>query len=172
MKKYILMLGVAGVLIGSYCAYAGNTATMTVTATIAHDVSLSVTHDLNMGTITVNPGADWSVGEELYINPDGTLDAETDNIISYSGFSAGTFTANVPDSCKVDGVLYNTSSGFHPCFELKKDLFLGNTVMTEPYVIYVSGNTFKFMYDIWGWNAGFIPISGNYSDSVTIEYTL
>ena len=51
MNKYILMLGVAGVALGSYCAYAGNSATMTVTATIAHDVSLKVEQDLSYNLV-------------------------------------------------------------------------------------------------------------------------
>ncbi|MBR1648158.1 MAG: hypothetical protein IJ689_00995 [Alphaproteobacteria bacterium] len=55
MNKYFLMLGVATVALGSYCAYATNSATMTVTATIAHDVSLSVGQPLSFGTVTINP---------------------------------------------------------------------------------------------------------------------
>ncbi|MBR1648260.1 MAG: hypothetical protein IJ689_01505 [Alphaproteobacteria bacterium] len=100
MKKYILMLGVAGVALGSYCAMASNSATMTVTATIAHDVSLSVTQDIDMGTITVNPAVTdntkWSYNEtgELY-NTDGI------GIISADNVTAGIFSANIanPSAC-------------------------------------------------------------------------
>ncbi|MBR1648587.1 MAG: hypothetical protein IJ689_03200 [Alphaproteobacteria bacterium] len=40
MNKYILLTAIAGVAFASYCAYADNEATMTVTATVIHDVSL------------------------------------------------------------------------------------------------------------------------------------
>ncbi|MBR1648187.1 MAG: hypothetical protein IJ689_01140 [Alphaproteobacteria bacterium] len=172
MNKYILLIGVAGVALGSYCAMASNSATMTVTATIAHDVSLSVTHDLNMGIITINPGADWSLGGMIYLNSDGTVNQKSTNVISVTGFSIGTFTANVPDSCKVDGVAHSGNSYSQPCFEADGNVDLGNTFVYEPWVKYVSGNTFRFMYDFWGCDDGVIPTSGNYSGSITIKYVL
>ncbi|MBR1648113.1 MAG: hypothetical protein IJ689_00770, partial [Alphaproteobacteria bacterium] len=58
MNKYILLLGIAGVALGSYAAYASNSATMTVTATIAHDVSLSVTRNISW-TMTIDPSQTW-----------------------------------------------------------------------------------------------------------------
>ena len=171
MKKYILMLGVAAVSIGSYCAYAGNSATMTVTATIAHDVSLSVTHELNMGTITVDP-SDFENGGHLTINPDGTVYDKSDNIISYSGFSAGTFTANVPNSCKVDGVASAAAGSYaHPCFRATPtDITLGNTEIREPSIVYDSGNKFKFQFDLIAWDT--IPQSGTFDEDIEIEYIL
>ncbi|MBR1648258.1 MAG: hypothetical protein IJ689_01495 [Alphaproteobacteria bacterium] len=99
MKNYILMLGVAGVALGSYCACAGNSATMTVTATIAHDVSLTKTGDLDLGTITINPAYEesdtyWSYGYSGIVNYEGA-------VISASNATLGTFTANIsnPSAC-------------------------------------------------------------------------
>ncbi|MBR1649143.1 MAG: hypothetical protein IJ689_06065 [Alphaproteobacteria bacterium] len=98
MNKYILMLGIAAVSIGSYCAYAGNSATMTVTATIAHDVSLSVTQDIDLGTITINPaytGTDtmWTYSESGVISYTSRQGA----IVSAPNATVGTFTANIPN---------------------------------------------------------------------------
>ncbi|MBR1648085.1 MAG: hypothetical protein IJ689_00625 [Alphaproteobacteria bacterium] len=96
MNKYILMLGVAGVALGSYAAYAGNSATMTVTATIAHDVSLSVTQDIDLGTITINPAytgvTQWGYSDS------GVIIYETQGaIVSADNMTVGTFTANIPN---------------------------------------------------------------------------
>ncbi|MBR1648133.1 MAG: hypothetical protein IJ689_00870 [Alphaproteobacteria bacterium] len=96
MKNYILMLGVASVALGSYCAYAGNSATMTVTATIAHDVSLTKTRDLSLGTITINPATE----EETYwfYSDSGVYRLDYgDGIVSASNATVGTFTANIPN---------------------------------------------------------------------------
>ncbi|MBR1648453.1 MAG: hypothetical protein IJ689_02515 [Alphaproteobacteria bacterium] len=164
MNKYILMLGIAAVSIGSYAAYAGNSATMRVTATIAHDVSLIVTHDLNMGTLTIDPSN--TDGGWISIGNNGSISEPDYGIISLTGFSAGTFTANVPDSCKVTG------NGYHPCFDAVQELKFGNTSINEVDIIYVSGNTFKFHYGFWEYSRGDIPTSGNYSSSVTIKYIL
>ena len=102
MNKYILMLGVAGVALGSYCAYAGNSATMTVTATIAHDVSLDNVTNLSLGTITINPGytgfTGWNYddsGEANYF--------EGQAIVSISNATFGTFTANIPNPSACTG---------------------------------------------------------------------
>ncbi|MBR1648714.1 MAG: hypothetical protein IJ689_03845 [Alphaproteobacteria bacterium] len=96
MNKYILMLGVAAVSIGSYCAYADNSATMTVTATIAHDVSLNVTQDLDFGTITINPADDENTGWTY--NDSGEISYITQGfIVSADDATVGTFTANIPN---------------------------------------------------------------------------
>ncbi|MBR1649366.1 MAG: hypothetical protein IJ689_07210 [Alphaproteobacteria bacterium] len=102
MKNYILMLGIAAVSIGSYAAYASNSATMTVTATIAHDVSLSVTQDIDLGTITINPaytGTDtmWNYSDS------GTIDSSKGATVSASNATAGTFTANIPNPTACNG---------------------------------------------------------------------
>ena len=100
MKNYILLIGIAGVALGSYCAYAGNSATMTVTATIAHDVSLSVTQDMDLGIITINPaytGNDtyWSYTEtgQAHLNSSGVISADQ--------LTFGVITANIanPEDC-------------------------------------------------------------------------
>ena len=97
MKNYILMLGVAGVALGSYCAYAGNSATMTVTATIANDVSLSVTQDLDLGTITINPAYDGATTKWNY-NDSGSIKYTNQGaIVSADNATFGTFTANIPN---------------------------------------------------------------------------
>ncbi|MBR1648763.1 MAG: hypothetical protein IJ689_04090 [Alphaproteobacteria bacterium] len=175
MNKYILMLGVAGVVLGSYCAYAGNSATMTVTTTITHDVSLTKTDDLNMGTVTVNPAADWSEGGQVTLATDGTgMSSKSGNITAYSGFSIGTFTASVSDSCKVDGIIEGAATSHpHPCFRINTPLStVGNTTLFFPRVIYDSGNKFKFQFDSIQWNAGTIPQSGTFDEDIVIEYIL
>ncbi|MBR1649332.1 MAG: hypothetical protein IJ689_07040 [Alphaproteobacteria bacterium] len=97
MKNYILLIGVAGVALGSYAAYAGNSATMTVTATIAHDVSLNVTQNIDFGTITINPAYDkddtvWQYSDSGVISY--TVQGE---IVSAPNITVGTFTANIPN---------------------------------------------------------------------------
>ncbi|MBR1649184.1 MAG: hypothetical protein IJ689_06280, partial [Alphaproteobacteria bacterium] len=145
---------------------------MTVTATIAHDVSLSVDHDLNMGTVTVNPGADWSEGGNFGINSDGTILLKTGNIISVTGVSIGTFTANVPDSCKVDGIATSNTGSDHPCFRTSGSIALGNSTAYEPDIVYDSGNKFKFYYFSVSWDDGVIPQSGTFTEDIEIEYIL
>ena len=173
MNKYILMLGVAAVSIVSYAAYAGNSATMTVTATIAHDVSLNVDHDLNMGTITVDP-SDFEWGGRIDLNLDGTLQRKSDNIISYSGFSAGIFTASVSDSCKVNGFAdANAGSFAHPCFRVNPTyITLGIADLLDPYIAYDSGNKFKFQFNFIRWNDNIVPQSGTFDEDIEIEYIL
>ncbi|MBR1648319.1 MAG: hypothetical protein IJ689_01810 [Alphaproteobacteria bacterium] len=101
MKNYILLIGVAGVALGSYCAYAGNSATMTVTATIAHDISLGNVTDLNIGTITINPASNESGA--VYYNLDGTFKSKSGPITAATDATPGTFTANVANSSVCDG---------------------------------------------------------------------
>ncbi|MBR1648172.1 MAG: hypothetical protein IJ689_01065 [Alphaproteobacteria bacterium] len=101
MKNYILMLGIAAVSIGSYCAYAGNSATMTVTATIAHDVSLTKTGDISLGTITINPSAteetEWSYNDSGVPSVD-----YGDALVTADNATIGTFTANIPNPSACD----------------------------------------------------------------------
>ncbi|MBR1647980.1 MAG: hypothetical protein IJ689_00080 [Alphaproteobacteria bacterium] len=106
MKNYILMLGIAGVALGTYAAYAGNSATMTVTATIEHDVSLSVTQNLSLGTITINPA--YTATDIIWHYSDSgiySLDNHTlvDSIVSADNATVGTFTANIPNPSACDG---------------------------------------------------------------------
>ncbi|MBR1648480.1 MAG: hypothetical protein IJ689_02650 [Alphaproteobacteria bacterium] len=101
MKNYILILGIAAVSIGSYCAYAGNSATMTVTATIAHDVSLTTTGDINIGTITINPASNDE--GYVYYNVDGTVKSKSGPITAATSATPGTFTANLANPPACDG---------------------------------------------------------------------
>ena len=94
MNKYILLLGITGVALGSYCAYADNSATMTVTATIEHDVSLSIIRDLNLGTITLDPTARSCNFSSVSYNIDGTVENICD-IIEVTDVTPGIFTANI-----------------------------------------------------------------------------
>ena len=93
------MLGVAAVSIGSYAAYAGNSATMTVTATIEHDVQLGSVTNLSLGTITINPAYDDELGDTFWEYSDsGVISyANKGAIVSASNATVGIFTANIPN---------------------------------------------------------------------------
>ncbi|MBR1648878.1 MAG: hypothetical protein IJ689_04695 [Alphaproteobacteria bacterium] len=103
MNKYILLLGVAGVALGSYCAYADNSATMTVTATIEHDVSLSNNGNLDL-SVTIDPSKDsgWVDACTLEIDGEGVIREATDT---------GGFTANVGDNSRLSISPSSLSSG-------------------------------------------------------------
>ncbi|MBR1649379.1 MAG: hypothetical protein IJ689_07280 [Alphaproteobacteria bacterium] len=95
MKNYILLLGVAGVALGSYCAYAGNSATMTVTATIAHDVSLNVTRNISW-TMTIDPSK--TLGDVDCFNTVDRCEIEDSEGVISGSMTAGRFTANIPST--------------------------------------------------------------------------
>ncbi|MBR1648584.1 MAG: hypothetical protein IJ689_03180 [Alphaproteobacteria bacterium] len=101
MNKYILMLGVAAVSIGSYCAHADNSATMTVTAIVTHDVSLTNVNDIDLGTITINPASNDEL--EIYYNLDGTVKSKSDPVTAATDATLGTFTANIANPSACDG---------------------------------------------------------------------
>ena len=179
MKNYILMLGVAGVALGSYCAYAGNSATMTVTATIAHDVSLSVTHDVNIGTITINPSVNSNnpgTDFEFEMNSSGTVTSKKTAVISVSGTTIGTFTANIanPSACDtsssscgglgfdglsngtLDGLFTDDDSSYNECY-LK--------------IVHSTGNTFKVYPSLCGaYDLSHVK-AGKHTKTITISYT-
>ncbi|MBR1647988.1 MAG: hypothetical protein IJ689_00120 [Alphaproteobacteria bacterium] len=158
MKKYILLLGVAAVSIGSYCAYAGNSSTMTVTATIAHDVSLTVTRDYNVGTITIDP----SNTEGGACISESTSYKCAYGITSITGTQWGRFTANVADSCKVSD---------SPCFTVTPSVFkFGGITLNNAWFGHISDNTFEFVYDMLDYDT--VPTSGDYSSVITINYNL
>ncbi|MBR1648847.1 MAG: hypothetical protein IJ689_04535 [Alphaproteobacteria bacterium] len=102
MNKYILMLGVAGVALGSYCAYAGNSATMTVTATIAHDVSLKVEQDLSYNLVIDPSISNGSFNSATEIATGGVKP------MPISSYNVGIFTATV--EFKVDCFSVSPSS--------------------------------------------------------------
>ncbi|MBR1648106.1 MAG: hypothetical protein IJ689_00730 [Alphaproteobacteria bacterium] len=173
MNKYILMLGVAAVSISSYCSYAGNSATMTVTATIAHDVSLSVTQDMNLGTITVDPAY---TGNDTYwyYNDSGVITYRTQGaIVSAPDITVGTFIANIPNPSACD-------TAGDPCGGLMlmnsiDDLFGGSIHDNNGCVFYIkysgSSNTFNVYPFLCTIETPTTVTTGNHNGTLTISYT-
>ncbi|MBR1649299.1 MAG: hypothetical protein IJ689_06875 [Alphaproteobacteria bacterium] len=178
MKNYILMLGVAGVALGSYCAYAGNSATMTVTATIAHDVSLNVTQDLNIGTITVNPSVLSSTpGVDFTFDMDasGTVSKQGLAIISITGTQIGSFTANIPNPSACDTPSYSCGGlGFKDLPSGEINPVFGNTMGNGSCflkIVHSTGNVFKVYSDrCEAYNLNNVK-AGKHEKSIVIEYT-
>ncbi|MBR1649042.1 MAG: hypothetical protein IJ689_05530 [Alphaproteobacteria bacterium] len=170
MNKYILLLGVAGVALGSYCAYAGNSATITVTATIAHDVSLSVTQDLNIGTITINPANIYTYGEVNY-NLDGTVKNQHGAVITATAATPGIFTANIANPSACDG-------SSDTCGDLsipnRISSFLGTASLNHngcDFVInYDSSNKFKVVPTGCDFEVGHTT-PGKHEATITVSYT-
>ncbi|MBR1648523.1 MAG: hypothetical protein IJ689_02875 [Alphaproteobacteria bacterium] len=175
MKKYILMLGVAGVALGSYCAYAGNSATMTVTATIAHDVSLTVTQSPSFGTITINP-AYPSETDSPYVdyNESGTVRNKTDAyIINATAATPGEFTANIPNPTDCNGSSYECGG-----LEIPNSGEVGVVGDATGYnycqfIIKYTGssNVFKLLPDACNFNDVRRVTAGTHSANLTISYT-
>ncbi|MBR1649343.1 MAG: hypothetical protein IJ689_07095 [Alphaproteobacteria bacterium] len=165
MKNYMLMLGIAAVSIGSYAAYAGNSATMTVTATIAHDVSLIAVNDLDFGTITINP-TDDDPGEAWVVDYDenGIPKYQTDLIISADDATLGTFTANIPNPSACNSIA--TSCGG---LSLSENMVtLDGTDGCDFFIKYSgSGNVFNLVPDECYFES---PVSGTFEQEVTITY--
>ena len=165
MKNYILLFGVAGVALGSYCAYAGNSATMTVTATIAHDVSLNVTRNISW-TMTIDPSKTaGDVDCNGYV--DGCEGYSGDGIISGS-MTAGRFTANIPNPNNWLNVLSFEESG-NGDITINSDEY-GDKFYAGIAIDHVSGYEFAVTgiahYD------GVVPAPKVYDfGSVTIKYT-
>ncbi|MBR1648504.1 MAG: hypothetical protein IJ689_02780 [Alphaproteobacteria bacterium] len=172
MNKYILLLGVAAVSIGSYAAYAGNSATMTVTATIAHDVSLTKTGDINLGTITINPAYTGDTTRWGYSESGAISYTNQGAIVSAPNATVGTFTANIPNPTACNsghwtcGGLFLNSPGFS---------FLGESGSDNGCSFYIkysgSGNAFKVVpNDCYIRNVD-LATTGSYSGTLTISYT-
>ena len=175
MKNYILMLGIAAVALGSYAAYAGNTATMTVTATIAHDVSLTVTRDIDFGTITLNPAY---TGEDTYFtySDSGVISLDDQGaIVSAPNATVGTFTANIPnpsacntasDSCGGLSVNGNNENWID-------DFFGGNDSSFCIFKIKYSGSSNSF--NVFPSGCGIVDISqvtvGEHPSTLNISYS-
>ncbi|MBR1648815.1 MAG: hypothetical protein IJ689_04365 [Alphaproteobacteria bacterium] len=171
MKNYILMLGVAGVALGSYCAYAGNSATMTVTATIAHDVSLTKTQDLSLGTITINPAYDGSLTWG-YDDDSGVLYNDNEGDLTLTNYSAGTFTANIPNPSACTGIT-NSCGGLTVTNGIT-NIFGGSDDSNFCYfAIKYSGspNTFKVRPSDCSIEDVSIVTPGSHSGTLTISYT-
>ncbi|MBR1648825.1 MAG: hypothetical protein IJ689_07800 [Alphaproteobacteria bacterium] len=164
MNKYILMLGVAGVALGTYAAYAGNSATMTVTATIEHDVSLGNVTDLNMGTITINP-ADDTDGDIVYTST-GVVSSYSGLITRATNATPGTFTANIPNPSACTGA--TTCGGL----EVTNTIYFGDPENSycDMFIAY-SGTSNRFNvypYDCWFYQ-GIPPRTYNFE--IEISYT-
>ena len=165
MKNYILMLGVAGVALGSYCAYAGNSATMTVTATIAHDVSLNVTRNIswNMTIDPSHPSGEVDCPEDV----DGCEAYSSNGVISGS-MTAGRFTANIPNPANYKSVLSFDESGEY-YINIDSDEY-GHKFAVGIEINHVSGYEFAvtgiaYYHDV-------VPAPKVYDfGSVTIQYT-
>ena len=172
MNKYILLLGIAGVALGSYCAYAGNSATMTVTATIAHDVSLTGTGDISLGTITVNPGYTGTDTEWSYSDSGIPSIESGEGIVSLSNQTVGTFTANIPNPSACDGTT-DECGGFSTDSDMDQTWFGGSSTNVNSCnwnIKHISGNSFKlFIYQCW-LESPSTTTEGNRSATITINY--
>ncbi|MBR1649512.1 MAG: hypothetical protein IJ689_07975 [Alphaproteobacteria bacterium] len=166
MNKYILMLGIAAVALGRYAAYAGNTATMTVTATIAHDVSLSVTQDIDLGTITINP-ADADNDGWIYYNLDGTVKSKSDPITAAPNATLGTFTANIANPSACDGSS-NTCGGL--MVPTIGGIFGGSHTSCRFVIEYGTLNEFRVVPTDCDFVAG-EALAGTHTQTITISYT-
>ena len=163
------MIGVAGVALGSYAAYAGNSTTMSVTATIAHDVSLSVIQDIDMGTITINPAATeftmWSYDNNGKYFPD-----VGDAIVSADDATLGKFTANVPNKESTAGLNLIASKDLAGI----ENLFGGNDGSNFcPFCIGYTGEDNIFRVSIGDCYISDVSkvTPGSHSGTLTISYT-
>ena len=170
MKKYILLIGVAGVALGSYCAYAGNSATMTVTATIAHDVSLTKTGDINLGTITINPAYAGAVKWDYNESGTASVTSGADGIVSIDTATFGTFTANIANPSACDGSNYACGGLSVP--EYVEDIFGGDNYSSCVLAIAHDGeNRFKVVTTTCAFRSPSDISSGTHEKSITINYT-
>ena len=165
MKIYILMLGVAGVVLGSYCAYAGNSATMTVTAKIEHDVSLRVTQNISW-TMTIDP-SQTSGDVDCIDIVDGGEGYSSGGVISGS-MTAGRFTANIPNPNNYENVLSFEESGDDQMSILSDEYC--DKFSTAVHIGHVSG--YEFAVTGFASYSGVVPAPKVYDfGSVTIQYT-
>ncbi|MBR1649064.1 MAG: hypothetical protein IJ689_05640 [Alphaproteobacteria bacterium] len=163
MNKYILLLGIAGVALGSYCAYADNSATMIVTARIEHDVSLVNNLDLNLGTIIIDPAAeDWSIGYNYT-----SISSKSDSVIDPGDVEAGQIVANIPNPSACDtistscGGLSLSSSFLQIGSSANDGVSLGIVYDSSQKVFYVVPINFLTTH---------LPREDDYSKTITISY--
>ena len=165
MKKYILMLGVAGVALGSYCAYAANSATMTVTATIAHDVSLSVTRNISWN-MTIDPSQTTGT-VDCPSEVDG-CEIEDDGGVISGSMTPGRFTANIPNPANYLNVLSFEESGDY-FMRIDSDEY-GDKFVASILIDHVSG--YEFAVTGTAYYHDVVPAPKVYDfGSVTIQYT-
>ncbi|MBR1649422.1 MAG: hypothetical protein IJ689_07505 [Alphaproteobacteria bacterium] len=170
MNKYILLLGVAAVSISSYAAYAANSATMNVTATIAHDVSLGNVTDLNIGTITINP-ADTGTDGYIKYNLDGTVSSFIEPITAATAATPGTFTANIANPSACTGAS-NHCGGL----SVPERLFdiLGGTANYNDCIfaiVHDVSNKFKVVPTLCEFRWSSDTVAGTHTKTITISYT-
>ncbi|MBR1648725.1 MAG: hypothetical protein IJ689_03900 [Alphaproteobacteria bacterium] len=166
MKKYILMLGVAGVALGSYCAYAANSATMTVTATIAHDVSLSVTRNISWN-MTIDPSQTTGT-VDCPSEVDG-CEIEDDGGVISGSMTPGRFTANIPNPANYKNVLSFEENDPWFAFIINSDEY-GDKFRVGIEIDHVSG--YEFAVTGTADYYGVVPAPKVYDfGSVTIQYT-
>ncbi|MBR1648909.1 MAG: hypothetical protein IJ689_04855 [Alphaproteobacteria bacterium] len=176
MNKYILMLGIAGVAFGSYAAMASNSATMTVTATIAHDVSLSVVDDIDLGTITINPAYE-DTDTNWYYSDSGVITLATQGaVVSASNATFGTFTANIPNPSACSNYSYSCGglsiTGNYR--NLISNIFGGDDYFDSwcDFLIKYSGsdNSFKVIVGECEIHDVSVVTTGSHSGTLTISY--
>ncbi|MBR1648660.1 MAG: hypothetical protein IJ689_03575 [Alphaproteobacteria bacterium] len=176
MKNYILLVGTAAVALGSYAAYAGNSATMTVTATIAHDVSLTKTRDISLGTITVNPAYTGTDTEWNYSDSGVISFYNQGAIVSAPNATIGIFTANIanPTACNsasngCGGLSVEGNPGHYI------DNFFGGSGASNGcvFIIKYSGSSNNFnVYPHGCWIEDISKVTtGAHSGTLTISYT-
>ncbi|MBR1648597.1 MAG: hypothetical protein IJ689_03250 [Alphaproteobacteria bacterium] len=159
MNKYILMLGIAAVSIGSYAAMASNSATMNVTATIAHETNIRNISDINLGTITIDPSKSW--GNVIEDNCAWGGIGEENGIKSISGNPCGYFTADFNTNQYLCGDVFSVTpesanwNNVHFYFGANNTDTSGRCKVTA-----------EFSYD------GRVPAQDTYNGSLTIEYNL
>ncbi|MBR1648468.1 MAG: hypothetical protein IJ689_02590 [Alphaproteobacteria bacterium] len=173
MKNYILLLGVAGVALGSYCAYAGNSATMTVTARIEYDVSLTLEgNTMDFGTIYIDPtNID---GGDIYYSESGAITRKDAYIVNASAVTPMNFTANItdPSACisatTMCGGLSLSNEG--QAYVVGASVKSGNFCQLK---IKYTGteNNFKIIPIACYFDAPKAVMFGDHSDTLTISYT-
>ena len=172
MNKYILLLGVAADSIGSYCAYAGNSATMTVTARIEHDVSLTLEgNTMDFGTIYIDPSN--TNGGVIYYSESGAITRKDAYIVNASAVTPMNFTANIPNKTACNTA--NDSCGGLSLSNSGEAYVLGAPVMSEDFcqlnIKYTGiGNNFKIIPSVCYFDAPKAVMFGDHSDTITITY--
>ncbi|MBR1648962.1 MAG: hypothetical protein IJ689_05120 [Alphaproteobacteria bacterium] len=170
MKNYILLLGVAAVSIGSYVAYAGNSATMTVTARIEHDVSLTLEGDtMDFGTIYIDPSN--TNGGDIKYSESGAISYKGAWIVSASAVTPMNFTANIPNKAACNNASYAcgglslADSGEAHVFGANENNYCDLAIKYTG-----TGNNFKLIPMSCVFNELDDVVLGEHSDTITITY--
>ena len=171
MKNYILILGIAGVALGSYAAYAGNFATMTVTARIEHDVSLSLDGDeMEFGTFYIDPSN--TEGGDIQYSESGAITSRPAYIVSASDVTPMNFTANIPNPEACNAV--SDTCGGLSLSNVGEAYIFGAAAgdYCQLFIKYTGiGNNFKIFPDYCRFDFPEDVVLGDHSDTITISYT-